>query len=278
MIENNIDNTFEYEERIVAFIDILGFKALIDSTNTADAQANSDNIRKMIDIYTEIENSLNENLQKNDGILDDLKITRFSDCIVISFPEKQIDALFFLCISLLHFLYEMLVKYNLVFRGGITSGKLIHDDQYLFGPAMNRAYELESNFAIYPRIIVDEIVLNNRTKWLQEIKTQLMQEPNAQNQFLFESLINELEHFDLSNSKNCILSIDTDNFLYIDYLTKIDTEFDDPEYDFPLYLNSVNDIISNNLNSRSTSVIQKYQWMLNKIQPILEHFNSRSSH
>lgn len=275
MAENNVHRRFEYEERIIAFIDILGFKALINNTNTANTQINNANIEKMIDIYEEIENSLSEKLQEKDGILDDLQITRFSDCIVISFPERQRDALYFLCISLLHFLYEMLANYKLLFRGGITSGKLIHTDKFLFGPAMNRAYELESNFAIYPRIILDEIVLMNRKEWLLEVQNQFSQEPNAQNQFLLEGLENELAY--IEDSRESLLSKDTDNFLYIDYLTKVHTELDDPEYDFPIYLNNVNNIISNNITSHNTSVIQKYEWMLNKIQPILDYINQRSS-
>lgn len=276
MSENTSEN-LEYEERIIAFIDILGFKALIDSTNTDDAESNTTAIKKMFDIYTEIENSLHEKLQEEDEILEGLKITRFSDCIVISFPEKQRDALFFLCISLLHFLYEMLINYKLLFRGGITSGKLIHTDKFLFGPAMNRAYELESKFANYPRIILDEIILNNRKKWLEDVKDQFQKEPTPEIQLLIEAIENELYYFKRSKINDFIVSIDTDNFLYIDYLTKIHTELDEPNYDYPNYLNHVNNIINENITSRSTSVIQKYQWMLNKIKPHMDHFNRRSS-
>jgi hypothetical protein len=44
---------------------------------------------------------------------------------------------------------------GLLIRGAITIGDIVHDDSIVFGPALNRAYELESQQAIYPRIILD---------------------------------------------------------------------------------------------------------------------------
>jgi hypothetical protein len=40
-------------------------------------------------------------------------------------------------------------------RGGITIGDIVHDDEVVFGPGLNRAYELESQVARMPRIILD---------------------------------------------------------------------------------------------------------------------------
>lgn len=40
-------------------------------------------------------------------------------------------------------------------RGAVTIGLLHHDEDIVFGPALNRAYELESRHAIFPRIILD---------------------------------------------------------------------------------------------------------------------------
>lgn len=45
----------------------------------------------------------------------------------------------------------------MLIRGGITIGKIIHNEEMVFGPGINRAYELESKYAIYPRIIFDQI-------------------------------------------------------------------------------------------------------------------------
>lgn len=51
------------------------------------------------------------------------------------------------------------IQYGILFRGGITYGKVVHTDKMLFGPAMNKAYSLESKTAVYPRIIIDNDVI-----------------------------------------------------------------------------------------------------------------------
>jgi len=41
-------------------------------------------------------------------------------------------------------------------KRGNNNGNLYHKSNLIFGPALIRAYELESKYAIYPRIIVDD--------------------------------------------------------------------------------------------------------------------------
>ncbi len=43
----------------------------------------------------------------------------------------------------------------MLLRGAITYGKIVHNNQMIFGPALVRAYELESKKAVYPRVIID---------------------------------------------------------------------------------------------------------------------------
>ena len=40
-------------------------------------------------------------------------------------------------------------------RGGVTVGDVIHEDEIVFGPGLNRAYYLESKIARYPRFVLD---------------------------------------------------------------------------------------------------------------------------
>src|SRR5438876_10132066 len=53
----------------------------------------------------------------------------------------------------------MTASMHFLLRGGITVGDICHDDEVVFGPGLNRAYELESKVAVVPRIVVDEEVL-----------------------------------------------------------------------------------------------------------------------
>jgi hypothetical protein len=80
-------------------------------------------------------------------------LTSFSDSVVVSMPVEAKGLLSFL---------EALAKIQLglavegfFLRGGVTIGALCHDNELIFGPALNRAYCLESGLAIYPRILLD---------------------------------------------------------------------------------------------------------------------------
>lgn len=50
----------------------------------------------------------------------------------------------------------------MLLRGGLTVGKLVHSASGgpLFGPALVEAHKLESRAAIYPRIIVDQKIID----------------------------------------------------------------------------------------------------------------------
>lgn len=86
-----------------------------------------------------------------------IAITHFSDSFVISAPasNKGSTSLHF---SLVRALVRALLRKGITVRGGMTVGEAIHESSgVLFGPAMNRAYQLESGerFAQWPRILID---------------------------------------------------------------------------------------------------------------------------
>ncbi len=49
---------------------------------------------------------------------------------------------------------DFMFESGLLCRGAVVKGKLFHDGNVLFGPALIEAYKIESTLAIYPRIIV----------------------------------------------------------------------------------------------------------------------------
>jgi len=54
-------------------------------------------------------------------------------------------------------LWSTVYEFKILIRGAITTGQLIHNENGgLFGPAMVVAYDLETNLANHPRIIIDE--------------------------------------------------------------------------------------------------------------------------
>jgi hypothetical protein len=52
-----------------------------------------------------------------------------------------------------------LLEYQLIARGVIVYGELIHTSKHIFGPALVKAYNLEKT-DLYPRIVIDESLSN----------------------------------------------------------------------------------------------------------------------
>lgn len=77
----------------------------------------------------------------------------FSDSIVISQPIAEVDYPLF--IELIAQLQYGLFTKGILIRGGISCGKLYHDEYYLFGKELIKAYLFESTYADYPRILID---------------------------------------------------------------------------------------------------------------------------
>lgn len=137
------------EKRIVAFLDILGFKKL-----TYENQ--EETLLKYISplYFDDVSNVDQKKIYQELGLdkIHTREVTFFSDSIVISCELKEIS-------PLLHHvkrLSEKFVGYELFLRGGITYGELFHKDRIVFGPAMIEAYKMESECAIHPRIIISE--------------------------------------------------------------------------------------------------------------------------
>lgn len=54
----------------------------------------------------------------------------------------------------------MIINYSIFIRGAIVCGKIFFSDNYIFGDGLVKAYSLENEMAVVPRIILDKEVLN----------------------------------------------------------------------------------------------------------------------
>ena len=148
-------NDVYYETRYVAFLDILGFKNMVEQSTESQ------------DILNQINDALNyTNKVQHDnyhGFLPQVEfgkqVTTFSDSIVISYNTSTPGGGFHVLLDLVHISINLL-DIGILVRGGVTVGQLIHKEQKYFGPAINKAYNMELNEAIFPRIVIDENVLN----------------------------------------------------------------------------------------------------------------------
>lgn len=140
----------EYQNRYVAFLDILGFKQIVEQS-----AKNESILRDLISITTEIEIE-SEKLNGKEGALGRVDIIQFSDSIILSCNQ---DALSFS--KLLHFIDVVTVKlllYGVLLRGGVSVGNLYHHGAVAFGPAFIQAYVLETTAAKFPRVVISSSV------------------------------------------------------------------------------------------------------------------------
>ena len=158
------------EERFVAFLDILGFKDLINSIeengkgscetlkavksilNFMDEETYEPNYGSDLPIYKNINGQIFE-LE-----LGDPRLTYVSDCVVIS-AEPTLDG-FKALSNKIHKITSDLAVDGFFCRGAISKGKLFHKGRILFGSAYVRAYQLEEGEAKYPRVIIDPNILD----------------------------------------------------------------------------------------------------------------------
>jgi hypothetical protein len=178
--------------RLVAFIDILGFKNLVlnNFNSILEILSSYQNEASRISHFeSHLMKQLNTDKltdeQKSNALYDlknqDMQISMFSDSIVISYSNHRNNFTYSIIelFDKIKDLQDLLNSFNVFLRGGITYGKLYHKGSICFGEAMIKAYTIESKVAIYPRIIVDSEIY--KKKFFRE---------------LFEFSSSKIEHFD----------------------------------------------------------------------------------
>lgn len=154
----------EVKKHIILFLDILGYKNLIESCQ--DVKMENKYLEKIYALMAELSNYVEKHNKIVDALGNDLKLSRFkylifSDNILFFAPyENEVD-MTNLYMNLLYGLSEFLVQYtreDIFLRGAITKGNLYYDDglHFIYGSGLVRAYQLESEVAVYPRVIIDE--------------------------------------------------------------------------------------------------------------------------
>lgn len=150
----------KYENRLVAFIDILGFSNLILRSEKEPAR-----IPWLINILNAIK--YNEGIKERFGKKLDVRMefTAFSDCFVLSsrIPEDPVNA----SLYQIALICTLLLKSGLFARGAVVEGNIYHRENVVLGPGLLDAYGKEQKEAIYPRIIVSKNLVK---KYYHEIK------------------------------------------------------------------------------------------------------------
>jgi hypothetical protein len=138
----------DFSDRLVAFLDILGFRKLVLSNKSIALQT----INIIDGHINHILNVLKENNEKT------FSTKLFSDCICIS-CEYSLENIFYIIYELafiqLYFSFE-----GIFLRGALSRGNHFENDRMIFSHGLIKAYELEQ-IAIYPRIIIDKELIDH---------------------------------------------------------------------------------------------------------------------
>lgn len=214
----------KYEERYIALLDIMGFSELV-----YDETYNSTFVGILGSTFTLPQQKIAEG-----SPFSRVKTAIISDTLVISAPKNVPTALKDILL-VVNSIFTSFLNEGIVIRGGISCGKLFHQDNIVFGPAMVEAHLLEQNVAKYPRVILS---------------------PNTQIDFfggdagVFYSFIQ-----------------DEDDIPFLDLYSELIVHA--YEYDDNHGPNMVRSLVSKYLDNPSTSerIRQKYLW-------VREHFNA----
>lgn len=152
----------EQDNRIVAYLDVLGFKKISDEKLKTY-------FNKVIEILKQLKSVEGES---------DIDYVLISDSVVLSFPyEEGFKKLNKFLIALGRIQADLCVE-NIWLRGAVTIGKISIEktddgNRIVYGEALINAYELETKYAKFPRIIIDPkifgILKSNRKELVEEL-------------------------------------------------------------------------------------------------------------
>lgn len=234
-----------YEERVLAFVDVLGFTKIVENTikNELEIEDETKKIDALFNAFHEL--LFKETYSSNDTSTSKI-ISHFSDTIVISCLKTEKSGIFCTLVNVL-FLCATALQEDFLLRGVIVCGKLYHTKEKIYGPALTKAYEMEKKLALYPRVILDDNVLEIAKKYSnnQEFKT-------------IEKIILK----------------DFDGLFYLNYfdLTKINIFYKNKG--LSTYFELLREKVKSMSEKENLSIRSKYLWLKEKLPVVLKRYKS----
>jgi len=152
-----------FEDRAVAFIDVLGFKSVVENATVTNLNFLEKLVATLETAVPELDGTVSSTVPKE--LIP--KHISISDCIILSAPLTSskrssycgLSILIMRAIQLTHIFLEK----GYLIRGGISIGQVWHTDSNIVGPAYQDAYLLETKTGS-PRIELSE---KAKEYWLQ---------------------------------------------------------------------------------------------------------------
>jgi len=148
-----------YETRILAYLDILGWKDQVERSSKAPSAmvAVDAAMKRLKAAASDIREYKRVMTRRSRGEWTAPDVTVFSDTVALSCVPTEWSVQV-LAIQVQRFCLSLMAL-GLYTRGAIVRGLLHHKDNIIYGPALNEAHRLESTVAKYPRILVTDGVL-----------------------------------------------------------------------------------------------------------------------
>lgn len=221
------------------------------------------NFSQKYEIHSLFHTSVKESQQRQESenlshVAYERKLFSFSDCayIVYSFKEgienerKDDSALIQVALYNTSILLTRIMSKGYLVRGGATYGDAFVDDDGCFGPAVDRAYEIESKEAIYPRVMLD----NELGQKQYDFETEVQADPNF-------SLLNKIKRNRVARISN---KLNDEYFLNTFYHLEMERTL---SYDGEIIsIDTVKEVLLNKIEAdlvacqNDERVIQKLDW------------------
>ncbi|MBO9621670.1 MAG: hypothetical protein J7500_03060 [Sphingomonas sp.] len=231
-----------YEPCIVSFIDVLGFRDLLATRHAHDIRDIMLRLRK----FTTPDAIDKPRRMKDARLFSQPFADSVSDAVVrvrVFDTQYRDGAFFHELLDLLHAQIQC-VGSGVVIRAGVTIGDAhvgLDGKGPVFGPAMVRAYEIETHEAIHPRIVVDR---------------------SAYDTFLTDTRLHKEGHSAKMETGyvDKLLRVDADGVRFIDYLAASESEFDHPGGYFE-FLGQHAELVRDKLATTTGKVRAKFEWL-----------------
>lgn len=279
--------------RIICFIDILGFKSLIDEYENQNISLVLKRLKNVFDATRKAAFEILLNVFQKD-IKERLEFKMFSDCIMLSLPYIEfgidIKSGFHSIAIILNVLQQTFMKEGFYLRGHITLGSYYSDDNMLFSGGLVEAYTNEGT-TIYPAVSVNPKIIDKLTqkteyddsfpsmKKMIITHSLLSENNNILNPFFthdaFKSLDSELDKMfggelkGFGKSIKDIFSkvfenqgVDLDKEIFNDLKTIKDKLFDNYNSQLSIYENFN---YSHKARTVASSIIEKYKFLIDLI-------------
>lgn len=233
----------QYTQYYIAFLDLLGFKNIINEKTCHDIFTIFLNIRnpvKQVQIY---QNGAWHSLIDKETV-QKINIKVMSDSILFYIPTTEKDALCTLITVCTWFQVSMIqLQEPILLRGGIVCGDMLALGDVTYGPGLTNAYLMEDKIAKYPRIIMEEALVERAFKETSKKCHPLLQK------FLFR---------------------DFDEYCTLDYLSALHGDKSHKQ-SVQQFNSHVNTVLQSELNP---SIREKYSYLEEKMKIVLAQGDS----